>query len=412
MIHMDNETEQNTEVKSYCRTPRILMVNLPFAGHTNPTLGLAKTLVDMGCEVTYIHAPGWKEKVAKTGAAFVPYDNFPEKCDGNYWAYKSFGAALSTVMRIGSDHDALVFEFLFFRGKCAADKLGILPIRLFSTFALNRAILDEFSRSGGLHFTIFSKSTLLNKLNSKNISKKYNIETSDAVSEITDNIPDKNYVYTTREFQISSDSFPEDKFKFAGPSIADRQDNIIIPYHELKRPIIYISLGTMLNNSVSFFRKCIRAFAGEDISVIISIGTRFSVDKLGVIPGNIKVYTFVPQLEVLQHANLFITHGGMNSVNESLYYGLPMLVIPRGNDQPTIAKRIAELKLGITINKNKVTPESLRSAAYTVINNSKFKENAKEMQNSMLQAGGNAFIASDIIHYVSGSGKKAARLTL
>ena len=35
----------------------ILMVNLPFAGHTNPTLGLARVLTDMGHRVTYIHSP-------------------------------------------------------------------------------------------------------------------------------------------------------------------------------------------------------------------------------------------------------------------------------------------------------------------------------------------------------------------
>lgn len=39
------------------------MVNLPFSGHTNPTLGLAKVLVDLGHHVSYINAPDWKKKL-------------------------------------------------------------------------------------------------------------------------------------------------------------------------------------------------------------------------------------------------------------------------------------------------------------------------------------------------------------
>jgi MGT family glycosyltransferase len=374
---------------------------LPFSGHTNPTLGLAKALVDMGCEVTYIHAPSWKEKIQLTGAAFVPYDDYPAECSGLYWEYRSFGTAISTVMRIGHDYDVLVYEFLFYRGKCLADKLGVPAVRLFSTFALNRTILDEFSNSGGTHFTAFARFPSLNRFLSGITSKKYNLEPSDGISDITDNIPARNYVYTIREFQIHSDSFPEEQFKFVGPSIWSRQDCMGIPYDELKKPIVYISLGTMLNNSISFFKKCIRSFANEDISVIISIGSKFPVDKLGSSPNNIMIYQHVPQLEVLQNADLFITHGGMNSVNESLYYGVPMVVVPRGNDQPTVGKRVAELKLGVMIEKNQVTADSLRIAAYTVINNVEYRENAKKMQNSMIHAGGNTLIASDIINLIN-----------
>ena len=54
---------------------KILMVNLPFSGHTNPTLELAKTFVSLGHEVTYIHSPEWKNKIEETGAIFIPYDN-------------------------------------------------------------------------------------------------------------------------------------------------------------------------------------------------------------------------------------------------------------------------------------------------------------------------------------------------
>ena len=69
-------------------------------------------------------------------------------------------------------------------------------------------------------------------------------------------------------------------------------------------------------------------------------------ETLGNIPSNIWTYSYVPQLEVLQHTDLFITHGGMNSVNEAMYYGVPMLVMPVINDQPLNAAQVEKLKLG------------------------------------------------------------------
>lgn len=55
----------------------ILMVNLPFAGHTNPTLPLTEKLIEHGHCVTYVNAPAFREKIERTGAKFVPYQNFP-----------------------------------------------------------------------------------------------------------------------------------------------------------------------------------------------------------------------------------------------------------------------------------------------------------------------------------------------
>ena len=52
---------------------KILMVNLPFSGHFNPTMGLAKELVDKGHTVAYIHSYTWKDRIEATGANFIPY---------------------------------------------------------------------------------------------------------------------------------------------------------------------------------------------------------------------------------------------------------------------------------------------------------------------------------------------------
>ena len=112
----------------------------------------------------------------------------------------------------------------------------------------------------------------------------------------------------------------------------------------MKSPIVYISLGSIISNK-GFCRECIKAFGSTGFSVILNTG-RISPESLGTIPENIHAYSFVPQIEVLSHTDVFLTHCGMNSVNEALTLGVPMVAMPFLNDQITNAKRIVELGLG------------------------------------------------------------------
>jgi len=112
----------------------------------------------------------------------------------------------------------------------------------------------------------------------------------------------------------------------------------------MKPPIVYISLGNIISNK-GFCKECIRAFGGKEMSLILNTG-RVRPETLGKIPDNIYAYSFVPQIEVLQHADVFLTHCGMNSVNESMSFGVPMVAMPFINDQISNAKRIVELEIG------------------------------------------------------------------
>ena len=382
---------------------KVLMINLPFSGHTNPTLELAGELVKRGCQVAYIQAPQWKERVLSTGAAFIPYDNYDEALSPSKKEFKSWSGAYNTALRVGGDFDCIIYEILFFPGKNLADKLKKPSIRLFSTFALNRRVIDDFGRTGGLYMTAVFRLKPLLRLLSSRLYKKYRLAYKDIVDELVLNGPELNFIYTLREFQIYNTDFPDSNYHFIGPSITARPTEIEIPFENIKNPLIYISLGTLINHSISFFRKCFKAFGKEEVTVILSIGKSIKKEDLGPIPPNFYVYPFVPQLEVLKHAALFITHGGMNSVNESLYFGVPMLVIPVGNDQPTVANRVEELGLGKRINNREATPEMLRKAAFSVLSDPGCKEELRKFRDLMRNSGGNALAADETIKYLNNS---------
>lgn len=374
---------------------KILMVNLPFSGHTNPTLELAKTFVSLGHEVTYIHSPDWKSKIEKTGAIFIPYDNYPDSLTTSQKEVKSWGAAYQTVKRIGKEFDCLIYEMLFLPGKALADQLGIPAFRLFSTFSLNEKVLRDFGKTGGWYMTFIFRYPLLCKIISRVLQKKFHLRYGSIAKEMMDNAPKLNFTYTVKEFQIYSDEF-DSSYKYVGAPIGSR-DEKKFDFSKMKQPIIYISLGTLLNTSVKFFRKCIEAFQKQPVSVIMSIGNVVKVEQLGEIPDNIFVYSFVPQLEVLQKAALFITHGGMNSVNEALFYGTPMLVIPVGNDQPTVAHQVETLHLGKYMKQKEIDTTSLQSAAMEILNNNDYKKALQKFQMKSRAAGGNLEITRQIL---------------
>ena len=218
--------------------------------------------------------------------------------------------------------------------------------------------------------------------------KKFDMRTNDIIDEITDVEADLNIVFITKEFQIYNNEFRDEKWTFVGPSISDRNDINNIPFEKMKNKIIYVSLGTVFNDSLSFFKKCIEAFKDKDVSVIMSIGKKVKKAELGEIPDNFYVSEFVPQLEVLKRADLFITHGGMNSSSEAMYFGVPAIVVPQAADQPIVAKRIEELHIGKLINKKEVTVEKIRDYSDEILNDSSYKNNMIEMSRRVKEAGG------------------------
>jgi MGT family glycosyltransferase len=109
---------------------------------------------------------------------------------------------------------------------------------------------------------------------------------------------------------------------------------------------------------------------------------------LGEIPANFLLAPYVPQLEVLQRASVFVTHGGMNSTMESLYYGVPMVLVPQQIEQEKTAQRSAELGLGIALDPYNLTAEALRTAVEQVQQAPSFRANVQAMQQTVRAAGG------------------------
>ena len=98
------------------RMANILMINLPFSGHVNPTLHLTRELVKRGHQVVYINAEEFREKIEETGAEFIPYINYPEHPTQQQKKTKCFRAAYDTALSLSQKFDLLIYEFFFLSG--------------------------------------------------------------------------------------------------------------------------------------------------------------------------------------------------------------------------------------------------------------------------------------------------------
>jgi MGT family glycosyltransferase len=156
----------------------------------------------------------------------------------------------------------------------------------------------------------------------------------------------------------------------------------------------------LFNANAGFYRDCFEAFGGQNFQVILSTGANVSVDSLGKAPDNFIVQGQVPQLDVLQRAAAFVTHGGMNSVCESLYYGVPLAVVPQMSEQEVIGRRVEQLGAGLYLSKDSITAARLRDAVSRLLTDDAFRRQARVVRESFVAAGGVSRAADAIQRFV------------
>ena len=202
------------------------------------------------------------------------------------------------------------------------------------------------------------------------------------------------------EFEFPRRTLPP-SFHFTGPFIDSTIRNpLSFPFEKLtEQPLIYASLGTLLNRQMKIFYTIAEACVGLDVQLVITLGRSEDLESLPEFPGSPLVVAYAPQLELFRRAALVITHAGINTTLESLSNGVPLVAIPISNDQPAVAARIAWTGTGEVIPLSKVSVEKLQKAIKRVLTEGSYKKNALRLQESIKRAGG-VSQAADIIEQV------------
>ncbi|WML58787.1 macrolide family glycosyltransferase [Neobacillus sp. PS2-9] len=381
---------------------RVLFINAGSEGHINPTIGVVQELISRGEEVVYFTIEAFRERLEKTGATVRTLDGqkfIKAFISGgrNYLVERINGLLLTADIVIpsvleqieGEKFDYIIHDSMFGCGHLLAQILKLPAINSCTSFAQTQESFDNMLEQLSKNIPPEVAKQINDEYQRLTtiVKEKYNIEIHSPY-EVFCNPAPLTIVYTTREFQPTGEAFDQ-TFKFIGPSIASRgiQENFDLTPIK-RKSVIYISLGTVFNQAIDFYKLCFEAFGNCDHTVVMSIGNQSSLNELGEIPLNFIVKNYVPQTEVLKYAKLFITHGGMNSTNEGLYYGVPLIVLPQSADQPIIAGQVANIGAGIKLNMQGLTANQLREAADYVLNVPSFHKAVSNIKESMQKAGG------------------------
>ncbi len=383
---------------------KIAFFCIPAHGHTNPTLEVVKELVRRGNEVRYYSYDSLKEKIEATGAKYISCDSYdiqmkltPE--DGERIGKDiAFSTEILVKTTLAMDDtiidemsqwkpDCIVADSMAMWGKLAAYKLSVPFISSTTTFAFNRYSAKIMKQDITQLFRMLFSIPKANKWIKKLQAKGYPVKN---VLSVVQNDNDTNtIVYTSKEFQPCADTF-SDKYTFVGPSVGVLDHEVIKP----QRRTIYISMGTVNNLMEGFYRKCMVALKDSDFDVIMSVGELIDLKKLGEIPQNFTIAGSVDQKEVLQTVDAFLTHCGMNSVSEALYYKVPLVMFPQTPEQGGVAYRVNELGAGVYLHDD--SPEKIKEAIKEVLENQSYRQSAEEISNGFHKSGGYRLAADTI----------------
>jgi MGT family glycosyltransferase len=385
---------------------RAVFLSLPLRGHVNPSLPLVRELVARGERVAYYSSAPFEPDVERTGAMYRPYSTatlaaleplMVPATDRLPWllmrTVESVLASDLDAIRSQSP-DYVVTDSVAPWGQWIGEILGLPVVTSITSLAVNRKVMTYAFRQGVRPESTGQALTKLKHVGKafvlqRDLRRRYRARGTGIAGTVLGRSR-LNIVYTSRYFQPRAESF-DARYRFVGPTM--RSESAAFDWAGIRRQtVVYVALGTLFNENPEFYRACFAAFEGEDFDVILSTGTRVVPDALGAPPSNVVVLPQVPQLDVLGR-------GGMNSVSEGLYFGVPLVVVPQMGEQSVIGHRAAELGAALCLDKRQVTPELLRDSVRRVLGDSGYRNKASEVRSSFLEAGGAARAAEDILAF-------------
>ncbi len=346
-----------------------IFFSIPLFGHVNSSLPLLKQLISEGFTLYYLSDEKFRPMAENIGAIFIPYSIdlkiyltadvaesylriYSTKLEMDSIMYQE---ALSAIASLSPDF--IIHDSMAGFAKYAAITMKTKAICIITSLAVNPAV---FITTLPVLFPVtllmlthpFQTWKLVSEgMKGKKIYKYKQFQLTDPFV----NEEDLNILFSPRCFQPCSRFFSK-KYIFARPTIDERivlnYTDSHIDFKDPSIPLIYVSLGTIAENSSvrsEKFKEILNVLAHQKANILISMG---SLDNIEIQNSdNIKVVKFVNQLEILKRANLFINHGGLNSIYEAIWFKVPQICIPNQAEQLTASKIIEKKHCGICIKK-------------------------------------------------------------
>lgn len=369
------------------RMKKIVFFNIPAYGHIHPTLGVVRELTARGHRVWYYAYRQFRPLIEEAGATFLSCDEWDVQRSLTPGDGARLGRDLAFSTRIlvetalaleepvcrmleELEPDVIVADSMAIWGRLFARKLGIPLVSSTTTFAFNRQSAGVIRQSGGEMLRLLWAMPAIHRQLRRLQRRGYAVN---SVLDILASDPQTDtLVYTSPEFQPCAETFSE-KYTFVGPSLRPVTETV----EKRREVLVYISMGTVDNDLLPLYRACVEALREKPWQVILSVGTQVDPEALGPLPPDMTALPRVDQMAVLQQADVFLSHCGMNSACESLYFGVPLVMLPRTPEQRGVAARAEELGAGVLLTDTGAP--AIAAAVEQVLHTSSYRECAEKI---------------------------------
>ena len=438
-----NTDTQHQEITLKTRTTaRIGCFSYSGVGHVSPLLALARRLQRRGYELVFFQRPDLESRIRAARVPFAAYgeDELPlgslarelrdlSQLEGPAAFERAIASLVSECRIVSREGPELVrkhrIEFLLVDECCDAGSTLARTLRIpFVSLALALTRIEEpgvpywgcplpYSEDPAIvaQYVPWSNAVraagapLLESINQERARfglppVKHVMEAHSDLATISQQ--PAQFDFPRRELPAS--------FHYTGPFLdLEAGAEVPFPWEQLDgRPLVYASLGTLQNRLPAVFRMIAEACAPLDVQLVIGLGNGLLSEELGDLPGNPLVFPYVPQLQLLERAQVMITHAGMNSALECLSHGVPMVAIPISHDQPNIAQRVAWTGTGTMVSLETLTVERLRDAVKGVLADPSYRTAALRLKQEIQQVNG-LDRAADLVERVIHTGAPVLR---
>jgi MGT family glycosyltransferase len=393
----------------------IAFFSIPAYGHIHPALEVVKELVNRGHHVKFYSYDTFQKQIEEAGAEFVscskmdPQTRLKPEEVSKIGKDLAFSTELIVDMTLALDDattgeliqnppDVIVADSMAYWAKLIAQKLEIPFVESVTTFAISKESAKEMQSGGPGLFSVIKSMPGINKSLKRLRAKGYPVKS--VLDIVQSNPKTRTIVYTSRYFQPHADSFPEN-FLFTGPLVRQAKENKDWK-EDRNLPLVYVSLGTVNSSAPQleeFYRNTLQALKNLPVQAVISGANPKMFDQ---IPSNCRIYDSVDQISILKQADVFITHCGMNSISESLSFGVLPILYPQTPEQNGAANRVRELQAGIRLDHTDVPSiqAAVEKALDTGLETKKMHENIEMIKHSFQKAPGRKAAADFILQSI------------
>jgi UDP:flavonoid glycosyltransferase YjiC (YdhE family) len=200
-------------------------------------------------------------------------------------------------------------------------------------------------------------------------------------------LPDAYLQLTTPNFEFPRADLP-DTVRFIGPLPIMAKQAPLPPWAgELdgSRKVVLVTQGTVANYDLSHLVAPTLAALADDpeLLVVVTTGGRPTDAVPGRIPANARLASYLPFEWLLPKIDVFVTNGGYGSVNQALSFGVPLVTAGMTEDKADVNARVAWSGVGVNLETNEPTPDAIRRAVRTVLDDPKYHRRASSIAGEM-----------------------------